>query len=115
MTPFLPVQQRLVRQVQIFHHIVITHLGEVDVVTTHCPERVRRGEDDQFIHLRPGFSDRLNRADRDSSNQAAWVEVPDGLDGYEERRTGRDSVIHENDNAVGECGEVPILAIELLP
>jgi len=94
---------------------MIADLCKVDIVITHSPEGVRCGKDNQLIYLRTGFPDDLYWTNWNGSDQAARLELSDGLGGCEERGAGGDAVIHKDDDAVGERGEVPALAIEALP
>jgi hypothetical protein len=84
-------------------------------VVTHGPEWVRCGKDDQLIDLTANLLYCLHWANWNGSNQSAWFEVSDGLDGCEEGGTGGDAVIHEDDKTVSEGRKVPALPIELLP
>lgn len=94
---------------------MIADLCEIDVVVTHGPEGVRSGKDYQLVHPHARLSNGFHWANRNCPNQTAWSKLSDGLDGYEKGRAGGDPIIHQDDDAVGDCGEVPTLAVEILP
>ena len=94
---------------------MIADLCEVDIVVTHGPEGIWGSKDDEFVHLHARLSNGVHRADRNRPDQAAWFQLSDGLCRDEKCGSCGDPVIHENDGMVGQCGEPPILAVEVLP
>ena len=61
------------------------------------------------------LSYRLERTNRNSSDQAAWIEMPNGPDGCKECRTGRNAIIHKHDDTVGKHRQLSALTVEMLP